>query len=68
MAEQLLTVQDVAERLKIRPQTVRRWLRQGKLRGTLLGGDRMGYRIAERELARLLDGAAGEGQVGERGA
>ena len=54
MTEQLLTVHDVAARLKITPETVRRWLRTGKLRGVLPGGDKMGYRIAEREVARLL--------------
>ncbi len=43
---ELLTVQQVAERLKMNPETVRRWLRQGKLRGYLLGGDRSGYRVA----------------------
>ena len=58
VAEQLLTAQDVAERLKITPETVRRWLRTGKLHGALPGGDKMGYRIAEGEVARLL-GAAG---------
>ncbi len=55
MTEQLLTVQDVASRLRITPETVRRWLRTGKLRGALLGGDKMGYRIAEGEVLRLLD-------------
>ena len=54
MTEQLLTVQEVAERLKITPETVRRWLRTGKLRGALPGGDKMGYRITEREVTRLL--------------
>jgi excisionase family DNA binding protein len=55
VTEQLLTVQDVASRLRITPETVRRWLRTGKLRGALLGGDKMGYRIAEGEVLRLLD-------------
>jgi len=58
VTEQLLTVQDVALRLRITPETVRRWLRTGKLRGALLGGDKMGYRIAEGEVMRLLDSAA----------
>ena len=44
--DRLLTVQEVAERLRINPETVRRWLRQGKLEGVMLGGDRAGYRIA----------------------
>ena len=61
MTEQLLTVQDVAARLKITPETVRRWLRTGKLRGALPGGDKMGYRIAEGEVARLLNTTVGAG-------
>ena len=55
----LLTVPEVAARLRINPETVRRWLRRGKLRGVLMGGDRGGYRIAESELVRFL--AAGTG-------
>jgi len=54
VAEQFLTVPEVAERLRITPETVRRWLRAGKLHGVLLGGDKMGYRIAETEVARLM--------------
>lgn len=50
----LLTVQEVATRLRINPETVRRWLRLGKLQGTLMGGDRGGYRIAESEVERFL--------------
>lgn len=57
MTEQLLTVHEVATRLKITPETVRRWLRTGKLRGARPGGDKMGYRINEGELTRLLNGA-----------
>jgi excisionase family DNA binding protein len=53
--DQLLTVQEVAARLRVNPETVRRWLRQGKLQGVMLGGDRAGYRIAESELRRLLE-------------
>lgn len=58
MTEQLLTVHDVAARLKITPETVRRWLRTGKLHGALPGGDKMGYRIPEGEVARLLSTSA----------
>ena len=54
--DRLLTVQEVAERLRINPETVRRWLRQEKLHGVLMGGDRGGYRIAESELRRFLGG------------
>jgi excisionase family DNA binding protein len=54
VAEQFLTVPEVASHLRITPETVRRWLRAGKLHGVLLGGDRMGYRIAETEVTRFV--------------
>jgi excisionase family DNA binding protein len=52
--DKLLTVEEVAERLRVNPYTVRRWLRDGTLSGKLMGGRRGGYRIAESELARFL--------------
>jgi excisionase family DNA binding protein len=36
-ADEVLTVEDVAARLKVHPETVRRWLRAGTLRGFRLG-------------------------------
>ena len=36
------------------PQTVRVWLREGKLRGRLIGGRKSGYRIPASEIDRLL--------------
>jgi excisionase family DNA binding protein len=54
MSEQrLLTVREVAERLRSSPETVRRWLRQGKLRGFRLGGTKLGYRVTESELDQI---------------
>jgi excisionase family DNA binding protein len=53
--ERLLTVKDVAERLQANPQTIRKWLREGKLRGTMPGGEKLGWRIPESELRRVLD-------------
>jgi excisionase family DNA binding protein len=52
--QQLLTVREVAERLRSSPETVRRWLRQGKLRGFRPGGTKLGYRVSEQELQRFL--------------
>jgi excisionase family DNA binding protein len=49
-----LTVQEVAARLRMNPETIRRWLRQGKLQGRMFGGDRGGYRIAEAEVQRFI--------------
>ena len=48
----LLTVDEVAERLHVHPQTVRAWIRDG-----LLGRHKVGRysRISEDQLARFLD-------------
>jgi excisionase family DNA binding protein len=59
--QRLLTVREVAERLRSSPETVRRWLRQGKLRGFRPGGTKLGYRVPESELQRFLRNA-GEGK------
>lgn len=61
--ERLLTVKEVAERLRANPQTVRRWLREGKLKGVMPGGEKLGYRIPTSEVTRLLSGAAPEGKA-----
>jgi excisionase family DNA binding protein len=55
MAERLLTVSQVAERMQVNPETVRRWLRSGRLRGSLPGGDKAGWRISEADLQRFID-------------
>ena len=54
--ERLLTVQEVASRLGANVETVRRWLRSGQLPGIMPGGNKLGYRIAESELERFLEG------------
>ena len=54
MPERFITVQDAAEQLQVHPQTVRVWLREGKLRGRLIGGRKSGYRIPASEIERLL--------------
>lgn len=53
MPDEVLTVAEIAERLKVNPETVRRWLRDGKLKGTLLG-DRAGWRVPSSEVDKLL--------------
>ena len=50
----LLTVDDVAARVRVSKETVRRWLRAGQLRGRLLGGTKLGYRIRESDLEQFL--------------
>ena len=54
--ERLLTVEEIAQRLGANVETVRRWLRQGRLRGVRPGGTKLGWRVSERELARFLSG------------
>jgi len=54
-AEKWLTVQQVAELLQLHPETVREWLREGKLEGVRLGERRTGWRIPESAVARFLD-------------
>jgi excisionase family DNA binding protein len=55
-AEQWLTVNEIAERLKVTDQTVRRWLRSGDLIGRNFGG-KAGYRVREADLQEFLNRA-----------
>jgi excisionase family DNA binding protein len=50
----LLTVQEVAQQLRLNPATVRLWLKRGVLRGHLLSSDRAGWRIPASEVRRVL--------------
>ncbi len=58
-----LTVNQVAERLKVTPLTVRRWLNNGELDGIQLG-DRAGWRITEAALDAFLAARRGGKQEG----
>jgi len=60
----ILTVQQAAAWLQVHPESVRRWIRQGRLRGVLVGGTRSGYRIEERELYRFFARQAAVAAVG----
>ena len=53
MDDQLYTVEEVASRLSVHPETVRKWIKNGELRATNLGG-RAGYRIARSALEQFL--------------
>ena len=53
----LLTVRDVATRLRISEWTVRQWLRRGRLKGIRPGGTKAGWRISEGELAEFIAAA-----------
>jgi excisionase family DNA binding protein len=52
--EQWLTVEQVAERLQVHIETVRRWIRSGDLPGVRLGR-RAGYRVKAADLDAFLD-------------
>lgn len=54
MAEELLTVDEVAARLKLTPYTIREWLRAGRIRGIRIGSRRAGWRVAESEVERFI--------------
>jgi len=51
--QKLLTVQEVADRLGVHPDTIRQWIRNGELGAIDLGG-RAGYRIREQDLDRFI--------------
>ena len=52
--ENWLTVEEVAKILKASPYTIRKWLRSGTLMGVQVGGRKLGWRISEREVNRVL--------------
>ena len=52
--EQLLTVDEVASLLKVKPYTIRGWINQGKLKAIKLEG-KAGWRIRQRDLQDFLD-------------
>lgn len=52
----MLRVDEVAKRLDAHPVTVRRWLERGKLKGYKPGGAKLGWRIPESEVERVLRG------------
>jgi excisionase family DNA binding protein len=56
--DKVLTVEEVAERMRVNPETVRRWLRTKQLRGVRMNTGRGGgaYRILESELLRFQRG------------
>ena len=59
----MLTVAEVAARLGANPYTIRRWLREGRIKGVMPGGTKLGYRIPESEVRRLLTvGGTGRSQ------
>jgi excisionase family DNA binding protein len=54
--DRLLTVNEVAARLRVNPETVRRMLRDGRLCGSIPVSPRGGWRIPASEVERVLEG------------
>jgi len=52
---ELLTVEEVAKRLKVDEETIRRWLRVGNLKGIKIS--ETAWRIKDTELEKFLDSA-----------
>ncbi len=52
-AEKLLTIEDAAKALIVKPETLRGWLRTGKIKGVKVG--RL-WRIRESDLEAFLKG------------
>lgn len=52
--ERLMTVEQVAEEMQVSEETVRRWLRGGRLRGFQPGGTKIGWRIPASEVRRFV--------------
>jgi len=57
-ADRLLTVREVARRLRVDDTTVRRWIKSGSLEAITLPhkGRRQAYRIKQSTLDKLLSG------------
>lgn len=51
--QEWLTAAEVAELIRVRPETVKRWLRAGELRGSILS-DSAGWRVKRSEVERFM--------------
>lgn len=54
MTDKWLTVEEIAQQIKVHPETVRRWLREGKLSGVLISRSG-GYRIRQSSLDAFIE-------------
>jgi excisionase family DNA binding protein len=50
---EVLTVEQIADYLQVHPETVRRWLRDGSLKGMNFSG-KSGWRVRRSELERFM--------------
>ena len=59
MTEELVTVEQAAKILKVRRETIRRYIKKGHLKAvTLPGGD---YRLREKDIQKLLKPSCSKG-------
>ena len=56
--EELLTTEEIAKELKYHIETVRKWIREGKLKATRI--NRKEYRVKRSDLERFLAEKQGE--------
>lgn len=56
-SEQYLTIKEITARLKLHPNTVARYIQEGKLRGVKVGKS---YRVRERDLAAFVGGRSAD--------
>ena len=54
MQTEYFTVRELAEKLKVHPQTVKDWLRAGGLEGVNFGG-RSGWRVTDEQLRAFVE-------------
>ncbi len=54
MEAEYFTVREVADRLKVHPQTLKDWLRSGELEGVNFGG-RTGWRVTDQQLRDFVE-------------
>jgi len=58
MSEELLTVPEVAERLRMTTMTIYRWIEEGRLQALQIGKH---YRIRESDLEAVMEGSVRTG-------
>jgi excisionase family DNA binding protein len=57
--EQFYTTAELAKLLKMKQQTIRAWIRDGKINAAKFGGENGDYRIPHSEAERLVNDAYG---------
>ena len=63
----LMTVQAVADYLAVHPETIRRWIRDGRLTAIDLGADSAGWRIDPADLEAFVAARRGTRTKQEKG-